>query len=176
MMKINQQLDRIEVPKVLQPFIDQDEYEAAIRTARAHIRARELGVKLSYSIAKKFYCRCSKVFVYPDKFLAHRLSCAVLIRDQELLNRKPKSVVLVEEIKQRKRIEFECLGCNFIFHSKPKLKHHQLICHSYKAHDEIVQRGREYLERNKRGKKDVKGNGSKKAKGKKCRIRKTKKE
>src|ERR1039458_9119305 len=102
----------VEIPVAL--MIDREEYEAAMRTARAQILARSLGVKLPYSIAKKYYCRCGKEFVYPDRFLEHRLSCAVLIRDKDILDRKPKEAVVKIKKKIIHKEIFEC-KCGYPF-------------------------------------------------------------
>jgi hypothetical protein len=169
MIKQSQQTssEPIEVPAKL--IIDREEYEAAIRTARAHILARNLGIKLPYSIAKKMYCRCGKIFVYPDKFLKHRLSCAVLIRDQDILDRKPKEVI-VAEIKEKKKHKelFEC-RCGHPFPSKRMRAKHEKICHSYQEWlTDIYDRGKEYLDRTtEKGKKRANTKKASKRKGSK---------
>src|ERR1035441_10649796 len=122
-MKISESKSQLvnSIPSAL--CIDRDEYEAAIRTAKAQVLARSLGVKLPYRIAKKWYCRCGRVDVFPEKFLAHRLTCEVLHkRDKEIIDRKPKEKVVVIEVKKKIKETYPCIGCDFAFAHKQHLK------------------------------------------------------
>lgn len=134
-------------------YIDEDELADVFKTAKAHILAKLLGVKLPYRIAKKFYCRCGKVFVYPLEFLSHRAECKVILRDQALLDRAPKKKVIkvikkepVQKVKSTEK--FPC-RCGHIFPTKKMCNNHQKLCSILREAEGLFDRCKDYLERTK---------------------------
>ncbi len=139
--------------KQLASMVDTEEYEAAVRTSIAQNKARSLGIKIPYSLAKKFTCRCGDVFTDPSEFLSHRHLCSVLHgqakdiidRGQAILDRDR---VIEPEKKIKVKEGFPC-RCGHVFPSKRMCASHQKLCSVLKEADEIFGRGKEFIARNR---------------------------
>lgn len=141
----------IEEASKLPCLVDQEEYDAAIRTAKAQTLARSLGIKIPIELAKKFYCRCGKVTTIPSEFLSHRKLCTILRTSEEVKRADIVRQRIIEEAKvpdviRKIKEGFPC-RCGHSFPSKRMCTNHQKLCSVIKECTDLFTRCKESVER-----------------------------
>jgi hypothetical protein len=136
-----------------QPALDAEEYESFLHTVMAQCTARSLGIKIPFSLAKKFTCRCGLIFVRPTELIAHRRVCPqIFVVDKDVMQRGETILARLkaEELSRlpvaKAKETFPC-RCGHVFPNKRVCDKHQKKCIVVAEAGDVLDRGKSFLAR-----------------------------